>query len=104
MTPICSQCKRIIPAEDINVAEDVAFCRVCNLASKLSSLVRGTALEEVDFSRPPSGTWRQGSGMSAVVGATHRSVGTALGALAISLFWNGIISIFALVAISATLT
>jgi hypothetical protein len=104
MTPICSQCRRIIPAEDINVADDVAFCRVCNLASKLSSLVHGTVLEEVDFSRPPSGAWRHGSGMGAVVGATHRSFGTALGALAISLFWNGIISIFALVAISATLT
>ena len=103
MTPTCPKCKRVIPDADVNVASDVAFCRVCNLAHKLSSLVHGSQLDNLDLGHPPSGAWQRGSGMGAVIGATHRSIGMALGALAISLFWNGIVSVFVLFAISATL-
>jgi len=38
-----------------------------------------------------------------VVTATHRSVGAAFGTLAIALFWNGIVSVFVLIAIGGTL-
>ncbi len=103
MTPTCAQCKRVIPDVDINVASDVAFCRACNVAHKLSSLVHGMQLDGLDLGHPPSGSWRHSSGMGAEIGATHRSVGTALGALAFGLFWNGIVSVFVLVALSATL-
>jgi hypothetical protein len=103
-TPKCQRCGKNIPAEDVNVAKDVAFCRSCNLASALSSLVSGFALEpDVDLHQPPPGCWHRVTGHGTVVGATHRSLGTALGLLAMSLFWNGIVSIFVLVAISSTL-
>ena len=103
MMPICPKCKRVTPAMDVNVASDVAFCRPCHLANKLSELVHGTQLDDLDLSRPPPGAWNHGSGMGKVIGATHRSLGMALGALAVSLFWNGIVSVFVCVALSATL-
>ncbi|MEA3212805.1 MAG: hypothetical protein QOE70_5862 [Chthoniobacter sp.] len=103
LTPTCSKCRRLILADDVNVANDVAFCRACNLAHKLSALVHGSQLEAVDIHRPPPGAWHHNTGLGAVIGATHRSLGTALGALAISLFWNGIVSIFVLLALASTL-
>lgn len=101
--PKCPRCGKAIPSEDVNVAKDVAYCRSCNLASALSSLVSGIALEPVDLHQPPSGCWHRITGLGAVVGATHRSLGTALGLLAMSLFWNGIVSVFVLIAIASTL-
>ncbi len=102
--PKCPRCGKIIPVEDINVAKDVALCRSCNLVSALSSLVSAYALEpDVDLHQPPPGCWHRSTGFGTVVGATHRSLGTALSLLAVALFWNGIVSIFVLVAISSTL-
>jgi hypothetical protein len=105
MTPTCPKCHRPIPAADINVAQNVAFCRVCNLAHPLAALVHGLELEAgVDASRPPAGAWSRGAGMGTVIGATYRSIGSAIGALFMALFWNGIVSVFVALATSATLT
>jgi hypothetical protein len=103
MTPTCPKCKHFIPNVDVNVVSDVAFCRACNLAHKLSLLVHGNQLDGIDLDHPPSGTWHQRNGFSAAIGATHCSLGTAIGALAVSLFWNGIVSIFVFIALNATL-
>jgi len=104
MTATCPKCHREIPAADLNVATDVALCRVCNLVHKFSDLVQVAELEEgLDFTRPPDGAWHRDSGMGVVVGATHRALGTAAGLLAVSLFWNGIVSVFVFFAINATL-
>jgi hypothetical protein len=90
--------------DDLNVATDVALCRGCNLVHKLSSLVQAAELGEgVDFNRPPAGAWYRSSGLGVVIGATHRSWGTVFGLLAVSLFWNGIVSVFVFLAINATL-
>lgn len=103
-TPACSQCKRVIPETDINVAQDVAYCRACNLANKLSDLVHGNELTAtINLQNPPAGAWYQTEAGEISIGATHRSWGSALGMLAISLFWNGIVSVFVLLALSATL-
>jgi hypothetical protein len=94
----------VIPVEDLNVANDVALCRVCNFAQPLSALVHGLQLDPgLDLSRPPAGAWYRSSGLGTVIGATHHSLGLALGALAVSLFWNGIVSVFVLLALGATL-
>jgi len=103
-TPTCSRCRQKIPAEDVNIANDIAFCRACNLAHKLSELVHGTSLDaNLDVTRPPQGTWYRNRGLGAVIGASHRSMGAALGLLFFTLFWNGIVSIFVMLALSATL-
>lgn len=104
VTPKCSKCHRGIPAEDVNVANDVAFCRACNLAGKLSALVQGEELDEnVDPRHPPPGAWHRNEGRRTVIGATHRSIGAAVGTLIFALFWNGIVSVFVVFALSATL-
>lgn len=104
VTPTCSRCGRAIPSDDINVANDVAYCRPCNLSHQLSALTSGAEVDSnVDLNSPPAGAWYRNDGMGLVIGATHRSLGKALGALAVSLFWNGIVSVFVLLALSSTL-
>lgn len=104
VTPTCPHCKGVIPSEDVNVANDIAFCRKCDLSQRLSDLTLGTTVDEdVDASRPPDGTWFQRDMRGVVVGATHRSLGQAFGLLLFSLFWNGIVSVFVAFAVASTL-
>ncbi len=103
-TPTCARCKHAIPSEDINVAQDVAYCRACNLSFPLSSLTHGEELETgVELNNPPVGTWRHTDMTGTIVGATHRALSTALSALLFGVFWNGIVSIFVLLALGGTL-
>lgn len=100
----CPTCKGEIQGDDVNVSTDVAYCRACNLAHRFSGLVTRTDLiGGVDFTRPPAGVDYNNRGDRLVIRATHRSVGAALGALAVALFWNGIVSVFVLLAIASTL-
>ena len=104
MTAICPKCQRQIPIADLNVATDVALCRACDLVHRLSSLLETADLEEgVDFTRPPAGAWYRHSGPVSVIGASHRSLGTAIGLLFFCLFWNGIVSVFGFLALNSTL-
>jgi len=104
VTPTCPKCKGVIRADDINVATDVAFCRGCNVSYALSEVAHGTGIDpNIDLSRPPKGAWQRASGLGTVIGASHRSLGGAFGLLAISLFWNGIVSVFVALALSSTL-
>jgi len=57
----------------------------------------------VDLGNPPSGVYQRNDGISTVISASQRSLGAALALLAMSLFWNGILSTFLLVASAATL-
>lgn len=104
VTPTCQKCRKTIPAEDINVAQDVAFCRWCNIAYVLSELAHeGSEAPEVDVSRPPAGASVRNDGAWRVIHATHRSLGSAAGLLFFCLFWNGIVSVFVLLALASTL-
>lgn len=47
VTPTCSKCGKAIPSEDVNVANDIAYCRACNLSHKLSALTEGTELDTI---------------------------------------------------------
>lgn len=104
ITPTCPKCNRVITGEDINVAKDIAYCRECNVSYSLTQLTHGAELASgVDLTRPPAGAWSRNDGSATVIGATHRSIGTAFGALFISLFWNGIVSVFVCLALGETL-
>jgi len=104
VTPICPRCKQAIPSADINVANDIAFCRNCDLSHRLSALASGLAVDEdVDTNRPPSGAWFHQDGAGVQMGATHRSLAQAFGLLFMTLFWNGIVSVFVAMAAAATL-
>ena len=103
-SPKCSRCQRVLPPEDINVAKDVAYCRQCHHLTRLSSLVDPEAGEvETDPNRPPHGAWCLSGPQELRLGATHRSLPAAAGAFAFGAFWNGIVSIFVLVALQSTL-
>jgi hypothetical protein len=104
VTPMCPRCKQVIPSQDVNVANDIAFCRNCDLSCRLSGLTLGTAVDvNVDVTRPPAGCWFRPDGNSVAMGATHRSIGQAFALLVFCLFWNGIISGFVLFAAASTL-
>jgi hypothetical protein len=60
--------------------------------------------EGIDFRRPPAGVEYHDYAGKLVVKATHRSILGAIGTLAVSLFWNGILSVFVFFAIVATLS
>jgi len=103
-TPTCPKCSKVIVNDDINVANDVAYCRSCSLVHRLSGFISQAELVDgIDFNHPPAGVNFSDSGWGVVVTATHRSFVTALGTLAIALFWNGIVSVFVLLAIAGTL-
>ncbi len=104
VTPTCPRCKRVIPSEDVNVANDIAFCRNCNLSHSLSALTSGSSVDEnVDVNNPPSGAWFERDGDEVIIGATHRSLSQAFGLLFFCVFWNGIVSVFVSLALASTL-
>lgn len=94
-TPRCAQCDADIPGDDVNVAADVAYCRVCNVAYALSAL-RGDALSGFDALARPKGVWVVEAGRDVRVGASCRSLVGALGLLFFAGFWNSIVGIFVL--------
>ncbi len=103
IAPICPLCRNVITADDINVPKDLAYCRRCNAGQALSGLINGPQyVPKVDLHNPPAGTWYRTDPLSIVIGASHRSWGSVLTYLGISLFWNGIVSVFVLVALSGT--
>ena len=63
----------------------------------------GDLSANLDLNHPPKGAWYVNDGGGTIIGATNRSLVTAFGLLFFALFWNGIVSVFVLVAISGTL-
>ena len=97
MTPLCPNCRQIIPAGDVNEFRDTAFCRRCNITRPLSKLDASLAIDPLlDPTEGPAGTWYHTDSTGTRVGASCRTFGSAAGLLAMSLFWNGILSFFAL--------
>ncbi|MFM1770257.1 MAG: hypothetical protein RJA22_2786 [Verrucomicrobiota bacterium] len=103
MVATCPKCRRAIPAEDLNVATDVAVCRPCDAIHRLSALLEEGELTAVDVSRPPKGTWFRRQGLTVVAGGSLRSVTGVVGLLFFCLFWNGIVSVFVTMAAASTL-
>ena len=100
----CPGCRRPIPLDDVNVPKDIALCRGCGKDWSYANLVAGQRLDQgVDLLDPPEGAWRRDEAGKTVMGATHRSLGSALGLLAMAAFWNGIVTLFVMVAAGETL-
>ena len=103
-TPRCPKCKLAIQNDDINIAKDIAYCRSCNLAHKFSNVISSNEiLSNIDVNKPPAGVKCQMHGKNLNIEASNRSLGAGFGVLLFVLFWNGIVSIFVIVAVSATL-
>ena len=94
----CPMCGGSIPVDAINVQEGVALCPTCGKLSRLSDVANeGRSLAEL-LDHPPAGCRVDDQGEVIVVNATLRSLGRSLGFFGMALFWNGIVSIFVLVA------
>ncbi len=103
-TPTCPKCRRVIPPDDINVAQDVAYCRPCNLSHSLSDLTHELETgANLNLHHPPKGSWFVNNGSGTTIGSTNRNLTNGVGFLFFALFWNGIVSLFVVFAIAGTL-
>ena len=100
----CPSCSEPLTAGDINIAEGVALCKACGRLSRLSEVVEGPALSPTEVATPPHGCAWHDDGRTITVEATCRSPGGAIAALFICLFWNGIVSVFVLIALAGLYT
>lgn len=102
---ICPACRAPVPIEDVNLKEGVALCRACG---KVSRLIDVAAAEEEGTghaaAETPRGCQLVGRGSEMEVRASTRSVGGAVFTAVFALFWNGIVSVFVLVAIGGLYT
>jgi hypothetical protein len=96
----CPACGEPLAVESINLAEGVALCPACGQLSRLSDVAsRRRPLAEV-LSKPPAGCAVSEWGQDVLVHATLRSLGGFVGMLFVALFWNGIVSVFVLIALA----
>ncbi len=94
----CPNCAESLPAESINIAEGVAHCPSCGRLSRLSEVAsRRRPLKDL-LQKPPVGCAVSETGNEIVVYATLRSLVGFFGAAFVTLFWNGITSIFVIIA------
>lgn len=94
----------------MNLKEGVVLCPSCGTLTRLSQLLRpvGDEAVAVDWSstandiwrQPPSGCSVRGSRDNIIIKATTRSLGTAAGLAFFAVFWNAIVSVFLVIAIS----
>ncbi len=99
----CPSCGEHLPAAQINVAKGIAFCLACETISKLDDVMRVSGTREALEQMPP-GCEVTDAGREVRIRVSLRSVTAALGYLAISLFWNGIVSVFVILAIGSLIT
>lgn len=69
----CAKCKQQIPADQINMSTDLAFCTFCNEAFKISEAVDLDIVNVNFLQNPPKGAWFRNEPDNIVVGATTRS-------------------------------
>lgn len=101
--PACPVCQAPIGPKDINIAEGVAYCRACNEVIRLREVARDPAIAAADPAAPPPGCSFRMDGAETVIRASGRSLGGFVAGLFIAAFWNGIVSVFVLIALGSTL-
>ena len=84
----CPSCRSSIPMDDINVATDLALCRVCGQTFAFSELVSSSNQDSLVISTPPSGAWFQELPEAFRAGASTRSW-TALFLIPFTCAWAG---------------
>lgn len=101
----CPACNAPIGVDDINMAEGVGLCRACNTLHRLSDLIEGdeALCDQVARSEPPRGAWLRDDGVVTRIGAVTRSRLIGGFMWCFTLFWNGVVSVFLYIAITAVL-
>lgn len=96
----CPDCDFSIPSDAINIAEGFALCPSCGKLSRLSELRLSKKSLEETLVLPPAGCSLESDPFRTYAKASMRSVGGFLGLLGVSLFWNGIVSVFVSIALA----
>lgn len=97
----CPNCDREITPADINIEEGVALCSGCGVLSRLSELnFSGSTIEETLADTSREITINSDSNQVEVSISLY-SLSSFLGSLAVTLFWNGIVSVFVSLAAAA---
>ncbi len=97
---LCPVCGTEYHSESINIKEGVALCPGCGQLSRLSDVVAEDQSVVERISQPPRGCTVVDAGREILVRASLRSVVGFFGSLFVCLFWNGIVSVFVLIAVS----
>ena len=100
----CQSCHGSLSATDMNVAEGIALCPACGVLSKLADLVERPLPSESTLTHPPHGCEAREGIDGTELKISHRSLGAAAGLLFFCVFWNGIVSVFVLVAFAGLYT
>lgn len=100
----CPDCDESLKAVDINIQEGVALCPACGKLSRLSSLNTSSRSIAEILDKPPSGCSLASYGHGAVASVSLRSFAGFLFPAGFALFWNGITSVFVLIAIAGLYT
>ncbi len=96
--PVCDQ--EIVPA-DINIVEGVVLCSECGELSRLSDLIfSGSTTEEI-LSKSSNDIIINSNNGKIEVSISLFSITKFLTSLAVSIFWNGIVSVFLSLAVAA---
>ncbi len=96
----CPECDHEITSREININEGVALCSGCGQLSRLSELIHEEDDEMLGDSLPKSIAIHAGNNRVEI----HLSLASLpmfLGSLFVSLFWNGIVSVFLSLAAAA---
>ena len=88
MKVTCPACKQAIPADQVNVQSDVAFCPRCEEVYSLARMVASGAEDVGELGEPPPGCWMNTGFDDWEVGATTRSY-AALFLVPFMCVWSG---------------
>lgn len=103
MDTVCPSCNADITPDDVNVGENVAYCRACDTVHRLSELAERERVPSLQSGDPPAGAWVRDDGYSVRLGATARSIPTAGFFIVFSGFWNSIVGVFVFQSIGSLL-
>lgn len=94
MDTVCPNCSADIPPDEVNVSENIAYCRACDTLHRLSELTDTERVVAPPTDDPPHGAWIRDNGRDIRVGASCRSPSTAFFFIIFSGFWNSIVGLF----------
>jgi hypothetical protein len=84
----CPKCSRVLSSEEMNVNTDVAVCRSCNSAFKLSEAILPEVSDKLSIENPPSGVTFEHLPNGFTITASTRS-GSAIFLVPFALVWSG---------------
>ncbi len=97
----CPACDNEITPIDIHIAEGVALCSGCGELSQLSDLNFSGSTTDETLSKTSYNIKINSDSNKVEVSFSLFSISQFLGSLAVSIFWNGIVSIFLSLAAAA---